>query len=189
MLRNYIAKSKAKTGSVGKITMEELRKCCIQYSAIPTDVDEGFIIGSNFDDSDVHKPKIVIVFSTLRRIKSNEGETVYIDAAHKVTWHKKPVSPAGTVDKDRVFHSVLIAVSSYETHIEYEFIFKCWLKFNPQLSFKYIMADAAEAPINAAKVFWPLIVRLTCNAHRHLVSKNFDVIIFDILFYYVTYIL
>jgi hypothetical protein len=57
-LRNYIAKVKAKKGPVGKITMNQLKDACQKYLEVPADIDQAFIIGSEFDDSDMNDPLI-----------------------------------------------------------------------------------------------------------------------------------
>ena len=45
---------------------------------------------------------------------------------------------------------------------------------NPNLDFKYIMADASGAVAKAAKIIWPNIVRLMCyELYVHMVHICF----------------
>ena len=78
----------------------------------------------------------------------------------------------GISDKNRTFHPIMVAISTHESKREFEFMFRQWKKVNNDLDFKFIVADAAEAVYNAAKVTWPGIVRLMCFAHVHMVRTR-----------------
>ena len=114
----------------------------------------------------------VIVFSTIRLSRLEIGDIVHSDCTYKCTWNNYPVTMMGFSDKDRVFHPIVIAVSSHETHTEFEFVLRTWKAVNASLNFRYLMADASEAVFNAAKAIWPAIVRLMCYAHVYMVRTN-----------------
>ena len=113
--------------------------------------------------------EFVIVFSTIRLSRLEIGDIVHSDCTYKCTWNNYPVTMMGFSDKNRKFHPTIIAVSSRETHTEFEFMLRTWKGVNASLNFRYLMADAAEAVFNAAKTIWPDIVRLMCYAHVYMV--------------------
>lgn len=127
----------------------------------------GYVLDATYDHSN---GSFVIVLSTIRLSTYNPGDVVHTDATYKCMWNKYPVILMGFSDKNRKFHTTIMAVSSHETTKEFQFIFETWKKVNPSLDFKYLMADAAEASFLAAKSVWPKIMRLMCYAHVYMVS-------------------
>jgi hypothetical protein len=163
------ANRRRKYGAVGTVTLDSLRDFCEQRSGAPICIDEGYIMGSTFNISQSDEGEFVIVFSTIRLSRLEIGDIVHSDCTYKCTWNNYPVTMMGFSDKDRVFHPIIIAVSSRETHTEFEFMLRTWKAVNASLNFRYLMADASEAVFNAARTIWPDIVRLMCYAHVYMV--------------------
>lgn len=171
LISNY--KAYKKSGSASHtITTQALREELDEHTAVPSNVDEAFVLGYNIDESDIRRPLINIVVSTLRLATMDAGECLNGDGSHKVNYNKKPVTLFGFSDKERHFKTVLICVSSCERCEDHVFMLQCWIRFNPTLQFRYVMADAAEAMANAARTFWSNIIRLMCYAHLYKVIKN-----------------
>lgn len=158
-------------GRLGDITLESLRQATLPYRLLPISPDDGYVIDANFDGSDENKGKFCIAWSTQRMSTSFVGNVIHSDCTYKCVWNGYPITMMGFSDKDRKFHPVILAVSTYETQAEFLFILQAWLRVNPSLNPKYLMADASEAVFNAAKLIWPNVVRLMCYAHVYMVSS------------------
>ena len=168
----FAANRRRRFGAVGQVTLHSLEQFCAQYTAVPNCIDEGYILGSTFAVSQSDTGTFVIVFSTVRLSRFEIGDIVHSDCTYKCTWNGYPVTMLGFSDKDRVFHPIIIAVSSRETNVEFKFMFQTWKDVNPSLNFRYLMADASEAVAIAARTIWPEIIRLMCYAHVYMVRTS-----------------
>lgn len=93
-------------------------------------------------------------------------------------WQGFPISPVGTIDKDRHFHLFGTLVSKDEKAADFEFAFKTVKDavrkiFNHQMNPKIIISDAAGAIHNGAKaVFGTEILILMCWFHLKKAVKK-----------------
>lgn len=173
-ITSYLSSEKIRTfGRLTDITLLSLRIATAPYQRIPTDPDEGYVLDAIFDDSNELQGKFCIVWSTKRMSTAGIGEIIHSDCTYKCAWNGYPITMVGFSDKNRKFHPVVLAVSTFETHLEFAFILNSWKKVNQGLNPKYLMADASEAVFNGAKTIWPTAKRLMCYAHVYMVSfKN-----------------
>lgn len=157
-------------GSLADVTLDSLREATLRHRVVPISLDEGYVIDAYFDERDEDNGKFCIVWSTKRMSTAYIGDVIYSDCTYKCVWNGYPITMMGFSDKSRKFHPILLAVSTSETHVEFSFILKAWLRVNPSRDPRFLMADASEAVFNAAKIIWPNIVRLMCYAHVFMVS-------------------
>jgi MULE transposase domain len=184
---NYLAYRKRKLyGRVGNITLENLRAACEPYLETPENMDQAYVIGFDTDITDPEQGKFCIVWSTRRLSTNPTGEVLHSDCTYKITWNSFPVTIMGYTDKNRRFHPTILAISTNETADEFKFMLSAWLSVNPALTFKFIMADGAEAVANAARFHWPNIGRLMCFAHVFMVSNPCTVFLHENLFLFFT---
>ena len=169
-------------GAVGKMSLDSLKESAAKFSELPEDIDEGYVVGRAFKTSPSGVVSFVIVLSIMRLSTFPVGDAVHSDCTYKSTWNGYPVTIMGISDKNRTFHPIIIAISTHESKREFEFMLRQWKKVNNDLDFKFIVADAAEAVYNAAKLIWPGIVRLMCFAHVHMVRTRIT-LFFKIIFY------
>lgn len=157
-------------GRVGDITLLSLRQATAPYREVPNDLDKGYVIDAIFDGSDPLHGKFCIVWSTKRMSTTDIGDVIHCDCTYKCAWNGYPITMMGFSDKNRKFHPVILAVSTYETQAEFAFILNAWKNVNPNLNPRFLMADASEAVFNGAKLIWALLIRLMCYAHVYMVS-------------------
>lgn len=167
------AKKRRLFGGVANVSIQALKAATEKYLRCPEDIDEGYVLDSYFDVTDPSNAKFCIVFSTIRLSEQLVSDVVHSDCTYKCTWNGYPVTMMGFSDKNRTFHPVILAVSTNETHVEFRFILRTWVNVNPDLDFKYLMADSSEAVYNAALTIWPNITRLMCYAHVYMVRAIF----------------
>ena len=53
-------------GPVGKVTLESLKQSAENFSGVPEDIDDGYVIGKAFNTSPSGEVSFVIVFSSIR---------------------------------------------------------------------------------------------------------------------------
>ena len=170
-VRSVLAGLKRKErGPTGGILLHELEEECERHSIDPDGIDVPYIVGSHFDYSDPNSGKFCIAISTKRLIRHPGNQCVHVDTTYKITWHGFPGTVIGFSDKNRKFHILMFCVSTTEKYADFNLMFGFLKEANPNITFDFIMADAAEACVNAAKFYWPLIIRLMCYAHVYMVS-------------------
>jgi hypothetical protein len=136
-ISSYLAANRRRQfGAVGKVTLNALEMATAQNREFPSDIDEGYILDAMFQTSEAGEGSFTIVWSTIRMSQFDIGEIVHSDCTYKCTWNTYPVTVIGFSDKNRKFHPTIVAISSRETHVEFQFIFEAWKKVNPRLDFK-----------------------------------------------------
>ena len=174
-ISNFISAAKRKNfGAVGEVSLQTLQLSVEKFRNVPANIDEAYVLGASFNITHLEEGSFAIVWSTGRLSRHDMSEVVHADCTYKCTWNNYPVTIMGFSDKNRTFHPTIVAVSSRETHREFEFMFRTWKSVNPGLFFKYLLADAAEAVYNAAVLVWPGLVRLMCYAHVYMVSSSLN---------------
>ncbi|RNA03118.1 hypothetical protein BpHYR1_015331, partial [Brachionus plicatilis] len=105
----------------------------------------------------------------------NKRKIVVIDATYKVIFQGYALIVAGTVDIERHFHPVCVAICTRETEDDYEFVFNSLKKKYPNFNPEFLLADGAHSITNGfEKVFGENYKRIMCWAHaerameRHL---------------------
>lgn len=148
------------------------------HSIIPEDENEAFIVDYLCNDSNDGDFKFFVSTKTLLR-NAVDCEIVSADTTYKMTWQGFPISPVGTIDKDRKFHLFGTLVSKEEKSADFTFAFnavknKVLSLFQHSMNPKLLISDAAEAIHNGARsVFGSKIVILMCWFHaKKAVKKN-----------------
>ena len=66
-IANFLSsKRQKKFGPVGEVTVESLKQSAHNFSGVPDDIDEGYVIGKAFNASPSGEVSFVIVFSSIR---------------------------------------------------------------------------------------------------------------------------
>ena len=121
------------------ISLGELLKWCESNSAVPEDLDEGFVVKHegfcNFefkpidddddDDDNDENGMVFRFFITTKRLLNMAIKLNHIttDATYKLIWLGFPVLVVGTTDKNNVYHPYGIGVSTNETAEAFKFMF------------------------------------------------------------------
>jgi hypothetical protein len=153
-----------------EISLGELTKYCEEYSAVPEEQDEAFVLKYEVEDDDDIKFRFLI---TTKRLLSNAKDAVVLlcDATYKLMWQGFPVLVHGTTDSSRQFHHIGISVSSNEATADFDFVFKTikagvfdifQKKMNPQ----FVIADAAHAIGNVFSLNFADGRVIMCWAHE-----------------------
>ena len=111
-----VARKEIRKAEVGD-TLAELKEWCAKYSRVPDDLDEVFVLKSEFENQ-----KFRIFLTTkrlLRNIKTQADLAQSVcffatDATYKIMLEKRPVLPCGTVDLDGHYHPVGMVLVSHE---------------------------------------------------------------------------
>lgn len=105
---------------------------------------------------------------------------VRADGTYKLIWQGFPVIVVGTIDVDRHFHCLAIAVTSNETMTDYKFVFKA-VKNKLEQLFEFtwdptvLISDAAPAIQNGFNASFPGKLIRMCWAHaRFAMGKKVD---------------
>ena len=103
-------------------------------SNLQNDEDEPYIINYQIkiDDDDaatgihIEKEKFRFSISTKRllRIASRFARLIQADSTYKLIWNGNPVLIIGFSDSNNAFHPICLAVTSDETHFDYQFLFE-----------------------------------------------------------------
>ena len=182
-ISSYLASKKNRIfGPVAAVSIHSLQAACDEHREYPENVDEGYVLDASFDVTDPTDAKFCIVWSTRRLSEGLLSEVFHSDCTYKCAWNGYPLTIMGFSDKNRRFHPIILAISLYETHVEFEFILSTWRNCNPRLNFKYVMADSSEAVANAAKAIWPNIIRLMCYAHVYMVCSTLYSVCCNVLY-------
>lgn len=127
-------------------------------------------------------------FVSTKTLLQNAVDTdiVSADSTYKMVWQGFPISPTGTMDKDRQFHLFGTLVSKDEKSADFEFVFNAIKNavrslFHHEMKPKILISDAAEAIHNGARsVFGTEIVILMCWFHvKKAVRKNINRLVKD----------
>lgn len=136
------------------VKLGDMIKWCEENDKFPTDVNQAFVIGSQFSTYDDNL-WFRFSYSTplLLEILSN-CTTICIDATYKLNWLGFPLVILGTVDRQKHFHPLVFACCSHERTEDYEFVFACVKEaikthlgkdFEPEI----LIADGADPIRNA----------------------------------------
>lgn len=167
----YMLVKYKKTLAPPMIKLGDMIKWCNEHNQFPSDVDEAFVIGSEFSTFDENL-SFGFAFSTplLLDMLSN-CKTVCIDATYKLNWLGFPLMVLGTVDRAKHFHPFVYACCSHERTTDYEFVFDCVKKaikshFQKEFEPETLIADGADPIRNA----WYLVYEtakldVMCYAH------------------------
>lgn len=95
------------------------------------------------------------------RTYKKPGSILLADDSRKIIVNKFPILVCGTVDMDRKFRLIALAISSHVDKTAYEWFFRSVSEaihrvYGYELSPNFVMSDAAEPIVNAAKSVWPL---------------------------------
>lgn len=128
-----------------------------EHSVVPDEDTDPFILAYEFDENSDPKTEQKFRFCVTSKLllKSSIGVVkVHCDATHKLCWNNIPVLIIGTADLHRKFHPFGVAVSTNETTLDYEFLFKSLKEgltkiFEEQLNPTYLISDAAKSIQNA----------------------------------------
>lgn len=136
------------------IKLGDMKKWCDQNDDFPSDVDEGFVIGSHFSSFDDDLAFGFAVSTPLLLEMLSNCKKICIDATYKLTWLDFPLVVLGTVDRAKHFHPYVYALVSHEKAIDYEFVLtsaKNAIKTHLSKDFEpeVIIADGADAIRNA----------------------------------------
>ena len=129
-----------------------------------TDLDTPFIVFFHFNG----RKDLRIGFSTHRLLQWGADEdivTIHQDGTYKVNTDGLPCIVVGFPDKAKVFHPVIIGLSSHERQEDYSAFLKAWKSFRPGLAPTYAMSDNAGAIQNAATEIFPYVRVLMCFVH------------------------
>ncbi|KAJ6648504.1 hypothetical protein Bhyg_03734, partial [Pseudolycoriella hygida] len=177
-LNNFISKLNVNNFGVSSISLGELEAFLRDHSVIPIDDNKAFI--SDYWCSDANDADFKFFVTTKTLLRNAVGcEIVSADTTYKMRWQGFPISPIGTVDKDRKFHLFGTLVSKDEKTADFRFAFNAIKNivrkiFQHDMNPKLLICDAAEAIHNGAKsVFGSKIVILMCWFHaKKAVKKN-----------------
>ncbi len=148
------------------------------HSSIPEGENVAFI--SDYSCSDAKDADFKFFVTTKTLLRNAVGcEIVSADTTYKMTWQGFPLSPVGTIDKNRKFHLFGTLVSKDEKIDDFRFAFNAIKNavrkiFQHDMKPKILISDAAEAIHKGAKsVFGSKILILMCWFHaKKAVKKN-----------------
>ena len=135
-------------------------------------MDEAYVFCKKFNYDNKEKGEFCFTITTRRLLDLKVNDSLHCDVTHKLVWNGFPVTVIARTDKNRRTHLVMIGVSTSEAEEDSYFMLASWKNVDKDLFFSYIMADAAEAMVNAAKRLWPHIKRLMCYAHVYMVKEK-----------------
>lgn len=149
-----------------RISAGELQLWCEERSEIPTNEDEVFVVAFHIraESFDVNEQELKIILSTRRLLAlCKNSQLLQCDATYKLLWQGFPVLLAGTTDSSRVFHPVLLAVTTGETSEDFKFVFRALHNFHLEWTPTFLLADGSEAITNGFRaVFGEPLARLMC---------------------------
>lgn len=177
-LNNFVAKVRKETRGESGIKLTELKKLLHDNSNVPEDCNKAFIVDFKISD-DTNNIQLNFFVSSKKLLNNAVGKELFAaDTKYKVMWQDLPVSPIGTVDKDRNFHLIGMGVSTNEKEENFTFFFKSIKKrvletLNALINPTIILCDAAEAISNAfLAVFGADCLVLTCWSHVKAAIKT-----------------
>lgn len=136
------------------VKVGDLMAWCDKNKKIPSDENEGFVIGSDSSavESDLRFRFVLSTLFLLNMLKSQKK--ICIDATYKLNWLGFPLMVLGTIDRAKRFHPLVYACCSQETGLDFEFIFKSIknaIKIHFDIDFEpeIMIADGADAIRNA----------------------------------------
>ncbi|CAF1036165.1 unnamed protein product [Brachionus calyciflorus] len=167
MLSEY---KKEKFGNVG-MTYLELRKWCEEnINKIFLSDNDGYLIDYYVSIKDQY---FRVAFSTNQLIQlSNKRDILVVDSTYKIIFQGYPLMIAGTVDFDKHFHPLAVAICTRETKDDFEFLFRSILKKVPNFCPKYLLADGADAITNGFEAVYGKPIRIMCWAHTERAVSN-----------------
>lgn len=177
-LNNFISKLNVEHFGVSSISLGELEVFLRDHSSTPVNDNEAFIVDYTCDDAKEGDFKFFVSTKMLLR-NAVDCQILSADTTYKMTWQGFPISPVGTVDKDRKFHLFGTLVSKEEKTDDFRFAFNAVKEgvrnlYQHNMNPKLLISDAAEAIHNGAKsVFGAGIIILMCWFHaKKAVKKN-----------------
>lgn len=133
-----------------------------------TELDRAFIVEFFTDLKDLKKPILRLGITTRRLLQFGSDEDIKMinqDTTYKVVYERFPCFIIGFSDKARVFHPIIVGISTNETQEDFRTFLEAWKRHRPGLAPQYSMSDAAAAIGNAASAAFPNIVRCMCFVH------------------------
>ena len=117
----------------------------------------------------------------------------HIDGTYKIIKNRFPLLVFGITDLRRTFHPIVFNITSHETESDfiyfYKNIIKLWKEINIDFYPEYIMQDACDASLNAARLCFKNSTVLMCyfhvmqniKKHQNLISSDlYDDLLVDL---------
>lgn len=143
-----------KTEAPPMIKLGDMIEWCNLNNQFPLDVDNAFVIGSEFSTFDENLGFRFAMSSSRLLNMLSSCRTICIDATYKLNWLGFPLIVLGTVDRAKRFHPFVYGCCSHGRTLDYEFVFECAKKaiethlgkdFGPET----LIADGSDAIRNA----------------------------------------
>ncbi|CAF1106844.1 unnamed protein product [Didymodactylos carnosus] len=176
-ISSFLVALREKLYGPAQISLNYIKKWCIEKSIIPNDPDECFVANYYIKDDDADP--LFRLFVTTKNLMKNclNSNHVCTDATYKLIWQDYPVLIVGTTDKQCAFHPFGIALCINEQTNDFEFMFKSvQLTIEKLYNINYCpiisVGDASGAITNGfINVFNVIEKNIMCWFH---VTKNID---------------